>query len=620
MRNRTEERAKYAFLALWALVLLAKALLAAKLPLFVDEAFYWQEGQHPAWAYSDLPGLTAWLTRIGVELGGHGTLPLRAPFLLLAAAIPWLVAAITAREFGRTAGWIAATFALLLPLSGTLGLLAVPDAAMVVAALLCVDAVARLMRAVSAGASVELALGLALGALSHYRFIAVIGVGLLVLLWMAEGRRLLRDPRVLIALALGAAAWTPLIAWNMENAEAGLRFQLVDRHPWAFHADGAWFLAIQALLVTPLLLAALAVAAWRHRRDAQPLPRLFALVGALIVLGFFVLGFFADTERVSFHWPLPGYVLLLPLLPGVLASWPPAWRRATYVLAALGLVSMLGYFTAVSAPSIRARSAAEKWYPGNFAGWNALADEVRRMRAGMPRNTWIVADNFKIGAELGFALQDPNIQVLDHPLNRKHGRAPQLDLWGLHSTGRDDSGKTPVLLVVGASEVPYRDLLARYHWLCRQVGPLPAPRVVNVDHGRQRFLLFALRERAAATDAPCTAPAMAWFDAPEPDARVPRRFFVTGWAFKDGVGVERIELTLDGRTIADARYGTERTYVAPYWRISNDPAHPNVGFESYVTLPKGVGGTHWLGMVVQGKDGSQEAWPEQRIVVDDSQD
>ena len=62
MRNRTEERAKYAFLALWALVLLAKALLAAKLPLFVDEAFYWQEGQHPAWAYSDLPGPTAWFT------------------------------------------------------------------------------------------------------------------------------------------------------------------------------------------------------------------------------------------------------------------------------------------------------------------------------------------------------------------------------------------------------------------------------------------------------------------------------------------------------------------------------------------------------------------------------
>ena len=613
MRNRTEERVKYAFLALWGLVLLVKAVLAAKLPLFVDEAFYWQEGQHPAWAYSDLPGLTAWLTRIGVELGGHGTLPLRAPFLLLAAAIPWLVAAITAREFGRTAGWVAASFALLLPLSGTLGLLAVPDAAMVVAALLCVDAVARLMRGVSPGASVQLALGLTMGALSHYRFIAVLAVGLLVLLWMAEGRRLLRDPRVLIALALGAAAWTPLIAWNMENAEAGLRFQLVDRHPWAFHADGAWFLAIQTLLVTPLLFAALAAAAWRHRRDARPVSRLFALVGALIVLGFFALGFFADTERVSFHWPLPGYVLLLPLLPAVLASWRPAWRRATYVVAALGLVSILGYYAAVSVPSIRERSAAEKWYPGNFAGWERLGDVVRGMRKGLPRNTWIVADNFKIGSELGFALQDPNLQVLDHPLNRKHGRAPQLQLWGLHSTGRSDWGRTPVLLVVGASEVPYRDLLARYHWLCARVGPLPPPRVVNVDHGRQRFVLFALTERPAAVDAPCTTPAMAWFDTPVSGANVGGAFEVAGWAFKDGVGLARIEVLLDGKPVATARYGLPSPGTAAYWRISTDPNHPNVGFRARIDAAALTPGRHWLGLRLHGRDGSVEDWSEQPV-------
>ncbi len=615
MRNRTEERAKYGFLALWALVLLAKVALAARLPLFVDEAFYWQEGQHPAWAYSDLPGLTAWLTRIGVELGGHSTLALRAPFLLIAAAIPWLVAAITARESGRTAGWIAASFALLLPLDGTLGLLAVPDAAMVLAALLCVDAVARLLREVDAGAAVELALGLAIGALSHYRFIAVIAVGFLVLLWLAEGRRLLRDPRVLIALALGAAAWTPLIAWNMENAEAGLRFQLVDRHPWAFHIDGAWFVAIQTLLVTPLLLAALAVAAWKHRSDARPMRRLFALTGALIVLGFFVLGFFADTERVSFHWPLPGYVLLLPLLPGVLASWPRPWRRATYITAALGLVSILGYYTAVSIPALRAHTAAEKWYPGNFAGWGVLADEVRALRAKMPRNTWIVADNFKIGAELGFALQDPNIQVLDHPLNRKHGRAPQLRLWGLHSEGRSDWGETPVLLVVGASEVPYRDLLARYHWLCGRVGPLPPPQVVNVDHGRQRFLLFALPERAPAPDAKCTAPAMAWFDAPVSGAEVGSRFDVAGWAFKDGVGLRRVEVLLDGKPVAEAQYGLNSPGTAAYWKISTDPNHPRVGFRARVDASGFAPGRHWLGLRLHGSDGSVEEWSEQPVEI-----
>jgi len=63
---RMQDNARTTFIALWAVVLLLKVVLAACLPLFVDEAFYWQEGQHLAMAYSDLPGMTAWLTRIGV--------------------------------------------------------------------------------------------------------------------------------------------------------------------------------------------------------------------------------------------------------------------------------------------------------------------------------------------------------------------------------------------------------------------------------------------------------------------------------------------------------------------------------------------------------------------------
>ena len=80
-----EQRARRWFVALWTIVTVVKVAIAARLPLFVDEAFYWQEGQHLAAAYSDLPGLTAWLTRLGVELGGHHVRAVRAPFLLIAA-------------------------------------------------------------------------------------------------------------------------------------------------------------------------------------------------------------------------------------------------------------------------------------------------------------------------------------------------------------------------------------------------------------------------------------------------------------------------------------------------------------------------------------------------------
>jgi 4-amino-4-deoxy-L-arabinose transferase-like glycosyltransferase len=603
--------ARVLFIALWTTVSLLKVAMAARLPLFVDEAFYWQESRHLAWAYSDLPGLTAWLIRLGETLFGDSRLALRLPFLLIAAALPWLVVRITAREFEPRHAWLAGIAALLLPLAGSLGLLALPDVPMALATLLCVDAGARLLRKVSDDGALLLALGLAIGALSHYRFIAVIGVGFVVLLSLRNGRRVLADPRVWIAIAFGAAAWTPLMAWNMDNAEAGLRFQLVDRHPWAFHADGLLFLAIQGLLVTPPLFVALLSAAAERRDSSLESRRYLAWLGGLVVMGFFALGFFADTRRVSFHWPLPGYLALLPLLPALLDTWSTWLRRTTWAVAAGGLVAVLGYYAAVSTPSIRAQTAALKWYPSNFAGWNDLAARVREARARMPAGTRIVADNFKIGAELGFALGDADIRVLDHPLNREHGRAPQLRLWGLQD---DRPLDVPALLVVGASDVEYKYLLQRYHVLCRQVGPLPKPQVLNIDHGRQRYLMFALDGKAKKkAGAPCTTPGMAWFDVPVVDATVDKAFEVSGWAFKDGVGLAVVEVLLDGKVVGKAEYGLSSPGTAAFWKISTDPQHPRVGFRARVDAGRFEAGRHWLGLRLHGRDGSVEDWSEQPL-------
>ena len=609
------EVARRIFLALFVLVFAVKLLVAARLPLFVDEAFYWLEGQHLAPAYSDLPGLTAWMARLGVTLGGDTALGLRLPFLLMAALVPWLVVKIARRTHGDRFGWQAGSLALLLPLAGTLGLMALPDAAMALATLLCIDAGARLLRRVDALAALELATGLVIGALSHYRFIAVIGVGFVALLLLPEGRRALRDARVWTAVAIGAAAWTPLVAWNFDNADAGLRFQLVDRHPWSFHWEGLYFIAIQALMVTPVLFAAMAVAAWRGRRSAMPGTRYFALLGGLVVLGFFALGFFADTERVSFHWPLPGYLALLPLVPALLAAWPRWLRVLAWMGTAAGLVAVLGYYVAVSVPDLRARTAAEKWYPSNFAGWDELAQATRMELGRMPEDTRLVAGSFKVGAELGFALGDPRIPVLDHPLNHKHGRAPQLNLWGLQAARRSEWQEVPALLVMASSDVPYKDLLKRYHRMCDMVGPLPPPRVVNVDHGSQRFLLFRLDASVPASGT-CTAPAMAWVDSPVSGATVGRDFEVAGWAFRDGVGLKRVEVLLDGAVVAEASYRLENPGVADYWQISNDPNHPRVGFTATVRLPSEVEpGRHWLGLRLHGSDGAVETWREQPVEV-----
>lgn len=642
---RTTETSRKVFIAAWLAATLIKCLIAARLPMFVDEVFYWQEGRHPAWAYSDLPGLTAWVARLGVELGGTHPLGLRWPFLLMGAALPWWIVRL-ARGEGLPGhrvpalAWDAGTCAVLLPLLGALGVLALPDVPLAVATLCCLDAGARLLRGVEWRGLTLLAIGLVAGALTHYRFVAVIGVGFAALLMLAPGRRALRDPRLWAVLALGAAAWWPLLAWNLHNADAGLRFQLVDRHPWAFHLDGLWFVPVQLLMVSPLLLwAMLRASRSACRAGAAPTARYLAWSGVFVFAGFFALGFFADSERVSFHWPLPAYLAWLPLVPLAIERMSPATRRATWALAALGLVAQLGWYVAASSPALRTQLATTKAYPANFAGWDVLAREVAAQRARMPTDTRLLADNFKIGAELGFALDDPRIPVLDHPLNHKHGRAPQLHLWGLDA-GAPGQGAVwgpgrahPVLLVVGATDVNGRELLQRYHDLCDAVGPLPPPKVLNIDRGRQRFLLFALPaaratvvtsaaapSAASSAGGTCTAPGLASIDRPLAGARVGATFEMQGWASREGTGLRAVEILIDGRPVARAEYGLARPDVAAFWRQwsrrgSLDPQHPAVGFRARVDARGLAPGRHWLGLRLHGRDGSVEDWPEQPVTI-----
>lgn len=600
------------FIVLWTALLLAKLLLASRLPLFVDEAFYAWEGQFPAWAYSDLPGLTAFLARLGA---GHGPIGLRLPFLLLGSAIPWLVTSIARRWFGIQAGWWAGLLSLLMPLSGLLGVLALPDVPLVFAALLCLEAVSRLRESMSWGGLAALALALVVGALSHYRFALVVLAGLVGLLLDGRSRDLLKQPKVWLVLALGLAAWLPLLSWNIENAGAGLRFQVLDRNPWSFRSDGALWLPIQLLLLTPvlfLLLAATLREAWLRREVAGVPPwRLLLGIASVSVVGYFLLGFFVDDQRVSFHWPLSGWLALVVAAPVVLARWGRPARIALISLSGAGLVTGLAFLCAAGNPDWRSSLAGSRAYPGDFAGWPEISQYVRQLR--LSDASWIVASDFELAAQLAFALDRREIHVLDSPLNHKHGRAAQLQAWRLQFDDPAQAGAAPVLLVVDDTATPLKLRLRGYHRLCETFGTLPVPVVVSADHGRKRYLVYRLQPGIGG--AACAAPAIAWVDSPLPGARVPARFEINGWAFKDGAGISRVVVTVDGRPMATAAYGAAMPNVRDYWKISTDPNQPRVGFNASVDTTDLAPGAHWLGLTLHGADGSVEPWPEQLIRV-----
>ena len=600
------------FTALWSILQLAKISLAAALPLFVDEAFYAWEGRHLAWAYSDLPGLTAWLTRLGAELGGQHALSVRLPFLVMGAAVPWLVVSIARRWFGDDAGWWSGMLALLMPLSGVLGVLAMPDVPLVFAALLSLEAIARLRDRMSWGALTVLAVGLSLGALSHYRFALVVAAGLAGLLCDRRGRELLRDVRFWLALLIGAAAWLPLLLWNLDHAGAGLRFQLLERNPWTFHVGAAAWLPIQMLLVTPplfLLLLATLREAWLRRGDSSRPWGLIAGVATVSVPGYFLLGFVADQQRVSFHWPLAGWLVLVVAAPWVLSRWGRVARFGTLAAAGAGLLATLAFLAVASHPSLRASLADSRIYPADFAGWQEISARVRQQPP--EPGSLVVASDFEMAGQLAFALDRDDIRVLDSPLNHKHGRAMQLQLWGLRFDDLGQAASAPVLLVVDDSATPMKHRLAVYHQLCGVFGALPAAEVLNVDHGRKRYLLYRITADRKAGG--CSAPALAWIDAPTRKATVSAHFIVRGWAFKEGAGLAKVEVTMDGKRVATADYGAAMPNVAEFWRVSNDPHHPNVGFTAEVDAGAFAPGAHWLGLRLHGVDGSIETWSEQRI-------
>lgn len=597
------DRLRLLFVGLWAALLIAKIGLAAWLPPLVDETFYTWEGRHLAWAYSDLPGLTAWLTRLGIELGGLNPLAVRLPFLALGAAVPWLVVGLARRWFDPVHAWLAGLLALAMPLSGSLGMLATPDVPLVLAMLLCLDGIARLRERIDRAGLAVLALGLAMGALSHYRFVLALAAGLAGLLLDPRGRRLLGEPRVWAAIALGALAWLPLMLWNLQYGGAGLRFQFVDRHPWAFHAEGWTWLPSQFLLVTPALFVLLAwtlATAWRRRADPAAPWGLLAGFAAVAVPGYFVMGFFVDSERVSFHWPLAGWLALAVAAPAVLQAWPAWARRAVWGLAGLGLTALLGYHTAAAMPAARHALAGNALYPGYFAGWPELAAELRRL--DLPPDTAIVANYLDVGAQLAFNLDRPDVLVLEHAKNQHSGRAAQLRHWR-QVYQRQPGATAPVLLVVDQHADKMEHQLAEFHRLCETFGPLPAPTVLNVDHGRKRYLLFRIVGRG---DGGCVAPALMYIDRPRGKGSLPARFEVAGWAFKEGVGLSRVEVTLDERVVAEAEYGLPMPHVAAFWKVSTDPNHPKVGFRAQVDASALAPGRHWLGLRLHGADGSVE--------------
>lgn len=596
------------FWALWALLLGLRLALAPVLPLFIDEAFYAWEARHPAWAYSDLPGLTAWSIAFGLWLLGPDEFAIRLVSVALGAMLPLQMLRVADAAGLRALRYRVGLLALALPLLGFNGLLALPEPALLLAAALCLGGLLRLLahapgsRAADVRAGLlELAAGLCLGAFSHYRFALVVGAGALALLWVPAARAWLRDPRLWWVALAGALAWLPLVLFNFVGEQAGWRFQFVERHPWSFQPQALGMPLEQALVATPLAWALMLLAlpaALRERRQSPGLA-LLAAAGLALLAALFLLGLFADRERVSFHWPLVGQLALLPLLAQRLQAAGQWLRRLTWSGLVLGSVLAWLALLGLALPSTRPALAEAMASARSFSPGRPLAEAVRAELASLPPGTRVVAEHFEVGARLVQAGLDAPIGVLDHPLNPRHGRALQLRLWRLDESAWRPQEDPSRLLVLDPQALPLRQWPDWNRGLCARLPGLRGLGEVVVDGGVRRYLLYLQQPGAEG----CQLPPVAYLDQPRPGARLPRSFELSGWAFEDGAGVAAVEVLLEGRAVSQAVYGLDYPGVRAQWPGSTDPNHPAVGLRAFVEVPEGLVGRLPLGLRLRLNDG-----------------
>ncbi|MFI5228607.1 MAG: ArnT family glycosyltransferase [Gemmatimonadales bacterium] len=428
--------------AVWIVTAAAviRAIFAALIPVFPDEAYYWEWSRRLAAGYFDHPPAIALLIRLGTSLlaplgAGDTAFALRLGTLIAGWIASLATIAAARRLAGSAAALRAAWILAVMPLAAAGMVLATPDVPMlagIAATLYCLvralDAPAGSSRSTLWWTLAGGALGLAF--VSKYTSIFLPVAVFATIAVRRDLRERLREPGPYIACVVATLVFSPVLAWNAGHGWISFLFQV--RHGLAAPAGSrllaAWrhegdLLGGQAALASPILFVLLALAAVRAlSRGNRPIR---AVLGAIAVLSFGFFVYSAVRQRVEPNWPSPSYIPAVILL----ASAPLGVRAQRWFKAgtALGALMCLVIYAQALAPILPL--APPKDPIARAFGWDAAAtaaDGAARVAAQSSHAvTWLGGDRYQEAAELAFHASDQPITFATN----LSGRVNQYDLW-----------------------------------------------------------------------------------------------------------------------------------------------------------------------------------------------
>lgn len=425
-----------ASLMLLAAAAIIRLLLAAIIPLFPDEAYYWDWSRHLSAGYFDHPPGIPLLIRAGTAIGGLVDAS-ASPFFVrlfpvLAGSVATLATTAAARQLaGDRAALTAAIIITCLPLAATGLILATPDSPLLATTAVGLYVVVRAVQS-PPGSTESLrwwsGAGLALGMAFASKYTSIllpVGVTIAVVS-RGDLRKRLAEPGPYVACLLATLVFLPVLCWNSRHDWISFAFQLghglgpPTGSPLKRELD---LIGGQAALVSPILFGLLAIAVWRGLRNRAPTVEHLLAVVAGVSFAFFVVT--ALRRGVEVNWPAPAYIPAIPLLAA--QPWRAAarrWIRAGYTLA--GAMSTLIYIHSV----VRVLPIPPRKDPiARAFGWSLLGSRLavtaESLGARTHRATWLGADRYQDAAEVA-------VQLPAHPVTfsmNLSGRRNQYDLW-----------------------------------------------------------------------------------------------------------------------------------------------------------------------------------------------
>ncbi len=418
----------------------ARLIVAATLPVFPDESYYWDWSRHLAFGYFDHPPAIAWLIALGGALlspigAGATSIAVRLVPTLMGVVAALATTAIARRLAGDAAALRAAIVITVLPLAAAGLVIATPDVPVLAMTSLGCYAVVRALEA-SPRSRESLrwwsvaGVFVGLGFVSKYTSILFPAGVFLAVVARRSLRVRLAEPGPYVAVIVATIVFSPVLFWNARHDWISFTYQLQHglTTSAAFDVVAALkregdYLGGQAGLASPILFVLMVGAVWRNlRRGSNDIHFALAVVATL---AFGLFAYSALKRRVEPNWPAPGYIPAIALLAVTPMTVPASrWFRRGVVLAvALSAVIYVQGVVPILPIAPRRDPVARAF------GWRELAARVdvamREATARTGARSWAGGDRYQEASEIAFHSESHAETFAMNISSRRN----QYDLW-----------------------------------------------------------------------------------------------------------------------------------------------------------------------------------------------